>query len=100
MDNRSNHYIIREKAEIDLEDIYSYTVTRFGEAQAEDYLRGLILAFEGLSSGQKVARSYENVGAGLLCYSYQSHLIFFKKISSSIDILRILHQSMDIKRHL
>ena len=100
MENLNQGFKLRQKAENDLEKIYSYSSAEFGQERAESYVQTLIHAFEGLANGQKIARAYHHVNNNLWCYSCQSHLIFFKKTATTIDILRILHQSMDVSRHL
>lgn len=49
-------YIVRPRAQIDLEDIWRYTLDNWGEAQADRYLGELFAAFRELgrdpTSGQ------------------------------------------------
>ncbi|WP_454819373.1 type II toxin-antitoxin system RelE/ParE family toxin [Labrys neptuniae] len=36
---------------------------------------------------------------GYLKYNVGSHIVFYRRMEQTIDIIRILHQRMDIGRH-
>ncbi|WP_333473608.1 type II toxin-antitoxin system RelE/ParE family toxin [Xanthobacter dioxanivorans] len=58
--------------------------------------RGLCLA-----AGASVARSAEDVRAGYFRLTVGSHVIFFRlPDDGSLTVVRILHQRMDVSRHL
>ena len=44
--------------------------------------------------------SRDDVVKGLYCYSIQKHLIFYRDTRDELVILRVLHQRMDVSRHL
>jgi toxin ParE1/3/4 len=86
-------------AEADLEDIWLYTVKTWSVEQAESYHAGIIAAFVGLANGTKVGQSLD-VRAGYLKYAVGSHLVFFRLSDPTVDVIRILHQRMDVSLHL
>ena len=93
-------YTLSSAAQADLEGIWDYTVRRWGEAQAEDYTRNIQAACEALGNGVLVSRSAEEVRAGYRKVTVGSHVMFFRMQSDVVEIIRILHQSMDVERHL
>jgi toxin ParE1/3/4 len=54
-------YKISKLAELDLEDIWNYTVYEWSIEQAEKYLNGLFSCFDGLSEGRIVGKSIDHV---------------------------------------
>lgn len=53
-----------------------------------------------LASGKLKGRSAEHVRTGYLKYAAGSHFVFFKEADYGIDVIRILHQQMDVEQHL
>ncbi|MCP4565797.1 MAG: type II toxin-antitoxin system RelE/ParE family toxin [Bosea sp.] len=95
----SRGYRLYPLAQTDLEDIWSYTAMRWSAEQAESYHAAMIAAFEGLATGSKQGRS-SDVREGYFKYAVGSHLVFYQRSGVGIDIVRILHQHMDVTRHL
>lgn len=93
-------YRLSPAAQADLESIWDYTVTRWGESQAEAYTRNIQAACEALSEGTIVSRSAEEVRSGYRKMTVGSHVMYFRMKSEAVEIIRILHQSMDVGRHL
>ncbi len=93
-------YTLSPAAQADLESIWNYTVERWGEAQAEDYTRNIQAACEALSEGTMISRSAEEIRAGYRKVAVGSHVMFFRMGSGVVEIIRILHQSMDVERYL
>ncbi|MPV55758.1 plasmid stabilization protein ParE [Burkholderia sp. HI2761] len=77
-------------AELDLEDIWRYTVEHGSLEQADHYHRDLIGIMEALARGKK---------AGLR-YAVGAHVVFYRETNDTIDVIRVLDQRMDIERHL
>jgi len=92
-------YRLSPLAIADLEHIWSWTVQRWSPEQAESYHASLVAAFEGLSSGRKKGRRVD-VRDGYCKYAVGSHLVFYRPSAAGIDVIRILHQRMDVERHL
>ena len=92
-------YRLAPRAEGDLENIWLYTLERWSQNQADNYYADLITAFEKLANGEKKGRSVD-IRQGYLKYSVGSHFIFYRHSDTGIDVIRVLHQSMDVERHL
>ncbi len=55
--------------------------------------------FEALAENPELERIYE-VYEGLRVYPSGRHLIFFLATNEGIDVVRVLHERMDIPSHL
>ena len=93
-------YELTKAAERDLADIFHYTSDRFGEQQADSYLAGLEGCFATLTERPKLGRSAEQLRPGYRRFEHKSHIVFFIEIESGIRIVRVLHNRMDVRRHL
>lgn len=84
----------------DLDAIAVYTMQQWGTAQARHYLAGMRASITSLADfplRNPVYRSEEKEFRKLLC---GHHLIFYLVIEDTVQIIRILHERMDIDRHL
>ena len=97
-----------QQAEQDFVDILQWTVKTFGERQARTYSETIALAIEALEGGPDIlgARAREDIQPGIrtLHVARQGragrHFVVFRSTGSDIDVLRLLHDSMDLPRHL
>ena len=95
----SRGYRLSPLAQADLEGIWSYTASRWSVEQAQSYHAAIVAAFEGLAAGSKQGRP-SDVREGYFKYAVGSHLVFYRHSEGGIDIVRILHQRMDVMRRL
>ena len=98
--SQRNIFHIRETADNDLDNIYIYSVENFGVLRAESYLTEIVNNFQTLADNYTLGRDYSHVQPDLYAHNVVSHVIYYKPIDSGIDIYRILHKSMDCKRHM
>jgi toxin ParE1/3/4 len=92
--------VLRPLAEADLDSIWEYTFANWGAAQARRYLGELREVFDEIARGLRTGRQLEGKHAGILRYRMRSHLIIYRKTERLTEVVRVLHQSMDIERHL
>ena len=92
-------YLLSPMAEADLERIWVYTAQEWSVAQAETYTNDIIDEFEDIASGKKAGRPVL-VREGYLKTLIGRHAIYYQIRSEVITIIRILHQSMDVERHM
>ncbi|MCE4572939.1 type II toxin-antitoxin system RelE/ParE family toxin [Caballeronia sp. CLC5] len=85
---------------LDLDGIWDYTVDKWGPAQAERYVRMIQDTVGGLEKGTQRSLSAEHIRAGYRGALVGMHVLFFKEASDTIQIVRILHQQMDLPAHL
>jgi toxin ParE1/3/4 len=93
-------YKLSSKADADLAGIFEYTILNFGLEQARAYLLGLHEHFAALAEHPLQGRSAHEVAPNLRRFEYQSHMVFYVLKKQGVWIVRVLHQSMDIKRYL
>lgn len=87
-------------AQSDLASIWDYTSDRWDAAQANRYVSLIRARAEALAQGTASARRADHVRKDYVIVSAGSHHLWCKITPDSIDIIRILHQSMDVPRHL
>ncbi|MEM1087784.1 MAG: type II toxin-antitoxin system RelE/ParE family toxin [Pseudomonadota bacterium] len=93
-------FTLRPEAEDDLENIWDYTAEVWNPEQANDYTKLLFSRFHSLAKRPATARSAEHVLPDMRASPCGSHVIYFIKTAYGIDIVRILHQSQDVKTQL
>jgi len=98
-------------AEADFQDILGWTAEKFGEAQASAYAKTLSDAIEALTDGPMVpgAKASDEIGRGLLTLHVARdghkgrHFVLFQigcdDEKAVIEVLRLLHDAMDLARH-
>ena len=85
----------------DLEEIWIYTYQNWSVEQADRYYNLIIDEIEFLSSNPLSGRSMDYIKEGYRVSKVKSHLVFYKIITSgAIEIIRILHQRMDVKNRM
>lgn len=95
-----SRFVLSSKAKCDLSEISKYTYKTWGGRQFDKYIRNLHEVFEGLASGMLKAQTYD-FKKSYKKYYVGKHIIFFRQLSSdNIQIVRILHQSMDVGSHI
>lgn len=97
------------RAELDFSEILTWTLENFGERQAATYAETLTLAIEALHDGpdQPGVKTRDDIGPGIctLHVARQGrggrHFVVFSEAQDQyIDVLRLLHDSMDLARHI
>jgi toxin ParE1/3/4 len=95
-------YKISKEAINDLEKIWLYTIETWSIEQADRYFNLLIDEIEYLSVNSKSGKDYSHVRKGYFRSRVKSHFIFYKVNlkDNELEIIRILHQQMDIESQL
>lgn len=96
-------------AEVDFANILKWTAENFGDRQARAYRDTLVQAIGELADGPKVAgsKARDEIMAGLRTLHVArrghrgSHFLMYRTApNSTIEIVRILHDRMDFRRHV
>jgi toxin ParE1/3/4 len=97
------------QAELDFSEIITWTIENFGERQVKTYAETLTLAIEALHDGpdQLGAKARHDIGPGISTFhvarqgrSGRHFVVFHEAKDQCIDVLRLLHDSMDLARHI
>ncbi len=99
---------LTDRAEVDLISIKIWTTEKFGASQAAKYLEVITSALEDLMTGPEPigSMSREEIGPNIRSLHVHRrgnkgrHLLVFKEArNQTIEILRLLHDSMDLTHH-
>jgi len=88
------------RAQLDLDEIWDYTASRWGLGQAETYTRQLWQDMNAVAAQPTIGRPCPEVRDGYYKYRSGSHVLFFRLSEGGIDVIRILHGRMDFEQHL
>jgi toxin ParE1/3/4 len=91
------HFVLRPRAASDIDEIWTYSVERWGVERAHRYLGGIHAVIEKAAENPRLGRpshsNYFKILAG-------SHVVIYRVLGEEIGIVRVLHQTTDIPRHL
>lgn len=94
-------YVLTKKAVEDLAKIWEYTYEVWSESQADKYYELLISSFKAIVQNPELGKNYTEIDRAILGLHVGKHIVFYRVIKSSdIEIVRILHQRMDLKSRM
>ncbi len=96
------NYKISVEAGRDLEKIWVYTFETWTIDQADRYVNQIIDEIEYLALKPKSGKDFSYVRKNYLRSKVKFHYIFYRisKTNTEIEIIRILHERMDIENRL
>jgi len=96
------NYKISDKAFEDIDFIWLYTIETWSVQQADKYYNLIFDAIEFIAEYPMIGRDYDTIRKQYRGFTVGSHVIFYryKKHENTLEIIRILHQSMDIEQRL
>lgn len=93
-------YVISRKAIADLEDIYAYTARTWSVSQADRYYKLLFDEITHICRHPESGRDMTHIRKAYKASKVKSHVIFYRVNNEVIEIVRILHERMDVKNRL
>lgn len=87
-------------AKQDLKDILKYTRKIWGLEQQNIYKNHLDFAVAAVARDPRLGRNREEYFAGCYIYHVERHLIVYKASATRLDVIRVLHDRSDIRRHI
>ena len=93
-------FVISKKAVSDLEEIWLYTVEKWSVEQADRYYNLIFDEINYICKNSTAGKSMEHVRKGYRASKVKSHLIFYRVLNDTIEVIRILHERMDIENRL
>jgi toxin ParE1/3/4 len=96
------NFKISQEAILDLENIWLYTFENWSLEQADRYFNLIMNEIEQITLNPKLGNDFGTIRKGYYKYRIKSHFIFYKLNQGHevVEIIRILHQRMDIESHL
>lgn len=92
---------LTNKAVDDLSEIWKYTYETWSENQADKYYEFLISSCQELAENPQMGKRYDKISSNILGYLANRHVIFYQVISEDeIEIVRFLHERMDLKNRI
>ncbi|AFL83439.1 plasmid stabilization system protein [Belliella baltica DSM 15883] len=94
-------FFLTKKAKDDLKTIARYTHKEWGIRQRDNYLKQLDDVFFSLSIAPEKGLKCDYIRLNYRKFWVGRHIVFYLLIDNlDIEIVRILHESMDIEVHL
>jgi toxin ParE1/3/4 len=87
------------RARQDFIDILRFTGETWGRSQLLTYRDKINDALQAISHNPQLGHRREDLPESHLAYLVGSHVIIYRTDSSSIGVVRILHQRMSLGRH-
>lgn len=95
-------YKISIKAADGIKNIWLYTFENWSVEQADRYINLVLDEIEYLAEHPVAGKDFSHIRKDYRCSKVKSHIVFYRKIKNQneIEIIRILHQRMDIETRL
>ena len=91
---------VKPAAEKDLSKIFEFTAMSWGVDQAEKYQDELFAGMLLITKQELLGKLYPYVNLPYRKLHINRHLIFYRVEDQTCLIIRVLHDTMDIKNHL
>lgn len=89
------------KAVQDLRDIWNFTYENWSEEQADEYLNQIFDLCTTLVNYQELGKQYYAIYPDLRGQRINRHILYYRSLGDEgIEVVRILHEQMDLKSRL
>jgi toxin ParE1/3/4 len=97
-----NNYILilSEDARADIKGILSYTLQSWGEDQQIKYSAMLDAALQTIQSAPTKGRRHPKLSEVFRYHHVGRHYIVYRLDGNIIEVVRVLHDQMDLPRHV
>ena len=92
--------VFREEALADLEEIWLYTFETWSLEQADRYYELIMKEIDFITRKPKSGKNLNSLREGYYSTKVKSHFIFYKFSLTELEVVRVLHESMDIPNRL
>jgi toxin ParE1/3/4 len=93
-------FVLSPQAQKSLRQIRSYTLENFGKQQTKFYLNAIHTRMLHLAKHPLDGKLRDDIRSGYYSYFEGSHTIYYRIRDTHIDVIDVLHQSMEPNRHL
>ena len=93
-------YLLSPQAQQSLVQINQYTLDNFGERQKKRYLKMLRERMRTAAKNPEKGKVRDDIKTGYYCIQVEKHNIYYRIRNSHIEIIDVLHQSMEPKIHI
>ncbi len=94
-------YRLTGLANRDLNEIWEYTFEKWSIKQAEVYYEQFIESFNQITLNPDLGKFYDSIEPKLRGLKVARHIVFYELMDEeTVEISRILHQSMDVRNRM
>lgn len=89
-------FLVQQSASLRIDEIYRYTLNKWGETQAQAYINGLFDAFAKVGTQEIFSRPIPaEFGVDGFFFRYEKHFVYWCYLSNGdVGIVTILHERM------
>lgn len=91
---------LSNKAIEDLRSIGRYTQQTWGIEQRNKYLAKIDACFHTIAREPHIGTACDNIRKGYRKFHVGRHLVFYRQTRTCVEIIRILHDRMDVETHM
>ena len=93
-------YILSPEAQRSLKNIREYSIKNFGNRRTKTYLKNIRKRMQELAENSSLGTIREDLKVGYHSHFVGSHTIYYRVKPTHIDIIDVLHQSMEPSKHI
>lgn len=93
-------YVISKKAVSDLEEIWLYTFEKWSMEQSDRYYNLIVDEIRFICKDINSGKSMDHIRKGYRSSKVKSHFIFYRIKNNTVEVIRILHERMDVESRL
>lgn len=93
-------YILSPQAKEDIQKIKAYTQEQWGNSQTQRYISNIRDKMKWLSENPLIGIKRDDVKNTYRSFPVESHIIFYRMVKNHIEIIGVIHQKMDVQKHL
>ena len=94
------NYSLSPQAQQSLRQIADYTFGNYGQRQNRKYLKLLRDRMQAVANNPTQGRNRSDIKIGYYSIQAEKHHIYYRLRASHVEIIDVLHQSMEPKRYL
>lgn len=84
----------------DIDSIIDYTIENFGTDAMINHHESLEKCFNTIDNSPKIGLKSDDIIKNYYRFNHRSHVVFYQILPEGVLIVRVLHNSMDVKKHL
>jgi toxin ParE1/3/4 len=94
------NYVLSPEAARSIAEIDTYTAKQFGPKQAIRYLESVLDRLEFIAEDPKRGMHRPELNVDYFSYFVGSHTVYYRVVTGEVQVIDVLHQSMEPSRHL
>ena len=97
---QASQLVVTPAAKTDLKDIYQYGLRQWGQTQSDSYLDNIKEQFWALTEQPLIGVDRSELLPSARSLPIESHTLFYRVTTDTVEIIRVLHGRQDPQRHL